>query len=166
MEAKVCVCEEVLPFRGTVVRLFPGLTPETVAQTCETLWNSGWVWLPVKLNLRCQLHVSLLPLLRLGRLHGVTSRLLIIFSQRRAEKAVTRHSPAPLCLNPLEKKKPKTKNPTIRRGFCDFWSSNYCHLNSFPSCLRAVKSAVRHRTEPNVLSRRMFRLFGTGVWQK
>ena len=34
------------------------LTPETVAPRCETLWYCCWVWLPVKLNLRCQLHVS------------------------------------------------------------------------------------------------------------
>lgn len=30
------------------------------------LWNRSWVWLPVKLNLRCQLHVAVLPLLRLA----------------------------------------------------------------------------------------------------
>lgn len=51
---------------GTVVCLLTGLTPETVAQMCEILWNYSWVWLPVKLNLRCQLHVSLLPLLHLA----------------------------------------------------------------------------------------------------
>lgn len=59
-------CDEVLSFRGTVVCLLTSLTPETVAQMCEMLWNYSWVWLPVKLNLRCQLHVSVLPLLHLA----------------------------------------------------------------------------------------------------
>lgn len=55
-----------MSFRGAVVCLSPGLTPKTVAQMCETLWNYSWVWLPVKLNLRCQFHVAGLPLLRLA----------------------------------------------------------------------------------------------------
>lgn len=55
-----------MSFRGTVVCLSLGLTPTTVAQMCEMLSNYGWVWLPVKLNLRCQLHVAVLPLLRLA----------------------------------------------------------------------------------------------------
>lgn len=33
----VCVYGEVLWCSGAVVRLFPALTPEAVAQTCETL---------------------------------------------------------------------------------------------------------------------------------
>lgn len=63
-ENKFCLQE--VSFGGTVVCLSLGLTPKTVAQMCEMLWNCSWVWLPVKLNLRCQFHVAVLPLLCLA----------------------------------------------------------------------------------------------------